>query len=403
VSSALSLPLWDVRWAASTSTMALVGGSFVTAPPDDLPTASQSTLLLQKRKEMQEVQQQLDRKKEEFRARMQRCQEKEVDLAARQEDIKEQVRKFDKFLKDNDAKRVRADRKVQEEKKASVQKENEKHELQQILNEQNEKRMQLKLEVESKSKYQRFLDSVCEDPSEYFESIENITMRYETLAAAHADLTMRVDTAQKEQEEENQKFVSFVKTSQNDLLVYNSDIAKKQQDIDHLRYTTTDREAALSKGEVEAKEGTRQLGEIKMAINNIYNRCVRVRGPTPEAHEAILDAIKQRCVDLQSIVTGHERPVGLQELSTIIRNMDAAKAKLVDPNTLYAVPERASKPAAAAGGGSGPADSTSPGSTGPAGSKAARGSTAFITQSGASASGAGLSGGPVSLQPAAAS
>jgi hypothetical protein len=120
----------------------------VTQPPEsELPTASQSTLLLQKRKEMQEVQQQLDRKKEEFRARMQRCQEKEVDLAARQEDIKEQVRKFDKFLKDNDAKRVRADRKVQEEKKASVQKENEKHELQQILNEQNEKRAQLKLEV----------------------------------------------------------------------------------------------------------------------------------------------------------------------------------------------------------------------------------------------------------------
>ena len=63
---------------------------FATAPPEDLPTASQSTLLLQKRKEMQEVQQQLDRKKEEFRARMQRCQEREVDLAARQEDIKEQ-------------------------------------------------------------------------------------------------------------------------------------------------------------------------------------------------------------------------------------------------------------------------------------------------------------------------
>ena len=99
----------------------LGGETFVTQPPDELPTASQSTLLLQKRKEMQEVQQQLDRKKEEFRARMQRCQEKEVDLAARQEDIKEQVRKFDKFLKDNDAKRVRADRKVQEEKKASVQ------------------------------------------------------------------------------------------------------------------------------------------------------------------------------------------------------------------------------------------------------------------------------------------
>ena len=35
--------------------------------------------------------------------------------AAKQEHIKEQVRKFDKFLKDNDAKRVRASRKARRE------------------------------------------------------------------------------------------------------------------------------------------------------------------------------------------------------------------------------------------------------------------------------------------------
>ena len=93
---------------------------------DDIPTASQSTLLLQKKKEMAEVQQQLDRKKEEFRMRMQRCQEKEVELAAKQEALKEQVRKFEKFLKENDAKRVRANRKAQEEIKLREQKQAEK-------------------------------------------------------------------------------------------------------------------------------------------------------------------------------------------------------------------------------------------------------------------------------------
>ena len=178
----------------------LTGGGFVTQPPDDLPTASQSTLLLQKKKEMAEVQQQLERKKEEFRARMQRCQEKEVDLAARQEDIKEQVRKFDKFLKDNDAKRVRADRKVQEERKATTLKEAEKRDLEEQLKKLKAARQQLQEEVETKGKFQRFLDSVCDELPEYFESIEQIIMRHETLKAAYDDLLTRDAQSQRAQE-----------------------------------------------------------------------------------------------------------------------------------------------------------------------------------------------------------
>ena len=156
----------------------LTGGGFVTAPhlEDELPTASQSTLLLQKKKDMAEVQQQLDRKKEEFRLRMQRCQEKEVDLAAKQEKIKEQVRKFDKFLKDNDAKRVRANHKAIEENRAREQKDLEKVELLKQLEKQLEKKNELQEELMRKAIYQEYLDSVC-DSTEYFEDIENITMR----------------------------------------------------------------------------------------------------------------------------------------------------------------------------------------------------------------------------------
>ena len=49
--------------------------------------------------------------------------------------------------------------------------------LLEVLRALMEGRAALKHEVEQKGKYQRFLDSVCEDSSEYFESIENITMK----------------------------------------------------------------------------------------------------------------------------------------------------------------------------------------------------------------------------------
>ena len=335
---------------------------FITQPPEDLPTASQSTLLLQKRKEMQEVQQQLDRKKEEFRARMQRCQEKEVDLAARQEDIKEQVRKFDKFLKDNDAKRVRADRKVQEEKKACVQKENEKAELEKILADQTEKRQLLMNEVMSKGKFQGFLDAVCEHSSEYFESIENITMRYDTLAAAHGDLSERVETSSAEHETYNTDFLSFIKNSQNDLLVYNSEIAKKQQDLDNLRLKSTAMDGKLAKGDVEAKAGTRLLGEVKMAIHNIHGRCKEGRRVKKEEGEDLgtfLDAIKQRVVDLQSIVTGHDRPVGFAEMAAVVAAFGSREKTAPAADQSYSLPDRvkgdaSAKPAASGVSGESP-------------------------------------------------
>lgn len=147
----------------------IMSGTFVTAVSgaqsslaDDIPTASQSTLLLQKKKEMAEGQQQLDRKKEEFRMRMQRCQAKEVELAAKQEGLKEQVRKFEKFLKENDAKRVRANRKAQEEIKLREQKQAEKLAMTEQLDEQEKKRNQLQEELMRKAVYEQYLEKVCD-------------------------------------------------------------------------------------------------------------------------------------------------------------------------------------------------------------------------------------------------
>jgi len=107
---------------------------------------------------------------------------------------------------------------------------------------------------------------------------------------------------------QNAKLSAFLKKTQNDLLVYNSEIANQQKDLDTLRLDSQDKESTLFRHETESKDRTRQLGEIKMAIQNIYIR-TRQRGPYPESNKQFLDAIQQRIIDYQAIVTGHDRPL----------------------------------------------------------------------------------------------
>ena len=248
-------------------------GTFVTQVPgqqsqsldhtDDIPTASQSTLLLQKKKEMAEVQQQLDRKKEEFRVRMQQCQEKEMGLAGKQEQLKDGVRKFEKFLKENDAKRIRANRKAQEEIKLQELKNAEKLKMTELLAVQEKKRNELQHELESKLRYELFLDRVC-DSTEQFEDIPEVLKRYETLEAAHLDLRTRMEDAQSDAEDTSTRLASLMKKTQTDALVHNSEIAEKQKSLKERQRELQDAEEDMYREESDAKEGFRQLGEINM-------------------------------------------------------------------------------------------------------------------------------------------
>ena len=83
--------------------------------PSPVTQSSQSAELILARKRMTEVQALLDSKKSEFRERMEKCKERESALAGRQEDMREQVAKFAKFMKENDQKRTRALKRANDE------------------------------------------------------------------------------------------------------------------------------------------------------------------------------------------------------------------------------------------------------------------------------------------------
>ncbi|VDQ06829.1 unnamed protein product [Trichobilharzia regenti] len=107
------------------------------APANEDRNLTNSTKLLEKYKELKNVQSALSAKKEvsyfmmpelgekEFRVKMECIQRRREELEKKECELKESLIKFDQFFKDNDEKRVRAMKKISSEKSLQQQKQNE--------------------------------------------------------------------------------------------------------------------------------------------------------------------------------------------------------------------------------------------------------------------------------------
>ena len=71
---------------------------------------------------MREVDESLELMKEEYKRRMDFCEERRLLFEAKQTKMRDQVIKFEKFIQENDAKRQRAELKIKQERKLYEQK-----------------------------------------------------------------------------------------------------------------------------------------------------------------------------------------------------------------------------------------------------------------------------------------
>ena len=227
---------------------------------------SQSTLLLQKKKLMEEAQIELDRKKEEIRLRMLRCQEKEDELALTQADLREQVVKFEKFLKDNDAKRLRAHRKALDEIKQREEKEAEIEQLNQELSDLRKMQKMREELLERIQIYEQYLEKLVADETNEYLDISKIVERYETLSHANQDLRKSIGDFNREMEEQRGDLAKFIKEAQNQILLSNSSVAEHQEQLELAKIESAKADANRAARQNRRKEETRLSGEISMSI-----------------------------------------------------------------------------------------------------------------------------------------
>ncbi|KAI9104799.1 hypothetical protein DFS34DRAFT_213884 [Phlyctochytrium arcticum] len=307
----------------------------------------QSTLLLQKKREMQTVQAQLDKKRLEFAKRMEECREKQEELRAKQKQIRDRVTKFEKFLKENDAKRQRANAKTLSEKKLRELKESEYSTLLNMLRQEQTKHAHILRLIKRYQIYETYLQTVVNLlPPDYLDipepHINDILLRHKTLTETQSTLMDTLLATQDAIESHQNRLTDLVKEKNDWILVYNSTLGTLQKRLDERRLECAYVEQRLEERDNTGKERMRMLSETKLAINNIYDR-VLVRAFPHHLHVTQVTNGQQQALSqqqqLQQQVTGTLQNAQAQQETEAVLAMQAARDAAMD-NSAKALAER---------------------------------------------------------------
>jgi hypothetical protein len=164
--------------------------------PEQALFVTPATKLLEKRKEMLEVDGALAAQKEvhslfyiahlskDFQTKMISLQHRREELEVKEHQLAESLMKFDRFLKENDARRKRALKKAADEKEAIKHKEKDIGKLSTDLQTLRRQIARYEQYISKQEVFEKFLRAVLQESNDYAE-ISELMDRYATLSSAN--------------------------------------------------------------------------------------------------------------------------------------------------------------------------------------------------------------------------
>lgn len=270
----------------------IYGGRDAAALPTTLmfDHVSPATRLLEKRRQMFEVQEALNSQKDEFNRREDAYRRREDGLRRKDLELQESLIKFNKFLQENESKRYRAQRRAADERKQQDIKDVEIGKLEEQLHDKLLEENKLKEEVEKNLQYQDYLENVCQTMSKYFPEISDILSRYKTLRDANEQLLLQKEQDDKEVDEQTKEYSTFKKDKENQILNQNNEIAELQIQLDKSIASTLEIQATLDKEKTEKSSREVNFGSVISATSNILDRCeqnFRTRHNKPQRDKSV--------------------------------------------------------------------------------------------------------------------
>ncbi|XP_048412631.1 coiled-coil domain-containing protein 42 homolog isoform X1 [Stegostoma tigrinum] len=270
---------------------------------DEVPLNS-TVVLLDKRRELAEVEAALAAQKEESKVKMKLIEQRREELNKKEEELKKSFAKFDKFLRENDAKQSRARSKISIETELTKQKEKDISRLNNELDDLIIKRNRLKKKVESYAVYPKFLEKVIKMSKE-FQDIRMVNIRFETLFVTHNLLLTKYHEDQEIIKTLKSNHNNIMKEKENEIMMYHNALAALTHQLEAAKAKTIKGESVWAHIQNTAAKRTLVLGMTKMAIFNLYMHVRKAEmklGTLAEDTDIQLQAVQQNILELRDTV-----------------------------------------------------------------------------------------------------
>ncbi|KAI0241886.1 hypothetical protein LSAT2_015740 [Lamellibrachia satsuma] len=265
----------------------------------------QQTLLLHKEVEGEHVEELLREKRAEFQRRMDACSIKRTSLQRKQQEMKDRVSKFEKFVQDNESKRRRAIQKYQVEVRLKEQKKLEMENLQRELEELTNRQVYLKNKLDAYKQYEEFLMQVIAIlPEDYLEvndtKLNSLMMRHRTLSDTNDSLVSNIINITDELEQRKQDMEKLLQEHDKLKLSINSQLSLKQKKLELTESHNVELEAKFSRHKLDFRSRLALYAQIIMAIDNIAEKC---RHKAADPLSAATNTIFQKLTTIDDYIT----------------------------------------------------------------------------------------------------
>lgn len=224
---------------------------------------SAATTLLEKKRELQEVEHALMAQKEEYHMKMESLQLRKEELQRKEFQLKESLIRFDKFVKENDAKRVRALKKAQDERENRKQKERELDRLRADCDQLAHYKDKLVNKIDRNEVHHRFIEKVVEISQDLHE-IREVMARFDTLMITHDFLVETEQANQLHVEAQKQELLKYTEQKRAEMLAYTNQLAALQSQLDDAEGASETLETMWQYIRENAATKTLVIGRVKM-------------------------------------------------------------------------------------------------------------------------------------------